>query len=232
MTGHPQDAEAQGTQEIVHALQQQAIIMKAQLDAMAASRRDMMNRLHAAGPVDAARLQELMASHDANTAELHSRLLEVNAKVAELQNGEQHSMQPPPMLPGNSGFPIDPDAITAVFLIFSIGLIVPLSVALTRRLWRRPQPAAPAGENVSSARLDRLEQAVDAIAIEVERVAESQRFVAKLLSERPSPGRATPGESGDAALREGAAFRALGAGPMEPIRVAERQAIKPSITPH
>ena len=34
------------------------------------------------------------------------------------------------------------------------------------------------------ARLDRLEQAVDAIALEVERTSESQRYTAKLLSEQ------------------------------------------------
>ena len=33
-------------------------------------------------------------------------------------------------------------------------------------------------------RLDRLEQAVDVVAIEIERVAEGQRFASKLLSER------------------------------------------------
>lgn len=33
-------------------------------------------------------------------------------------------------------------------------------------------------------RLERIEQAVDAIAIEVERVSEGQRFTTKLLSER------------------------------------------------
>jgi hypothetical protein len=33
------------------------------------------------------------------------------------------------------------------------------------------------------ARLDRLEQAVDAIALEVERISETQRFTTKLLSE-------------------------------------------------
>ena len=35
-------------------------------------------------------------------------------------------------------------------------------------------------------RFDRLEQAVDAIAIEVERVSEGQRFVTKILAERPA----------------------------------------------
>jgi hypothetical protein len=34
------------------------------------------------------------------------------------------------------------------------------------------------------ARFDQLQQSVDAIAVEVERIAEAQRFSAKLLSER------------------------------------------------
>jgi hypothetical protein len=35
-----------------------------------------------------------------------------------------------------------------------------------------------------TARLERMEQAIDSIAVEVERIAEGQRFTTKLLSER------------------------------------------------
>jgi hypothetical protein len=35
-----------------------------------------------------------------------------------------------------------------------------------------------------SARLERMEQAIDSIAVEVERISEGQRFTTKLLSER------------------------------------------------
>ena len=38
----------------------------------------------------------------------------------------------------------------------------------------------------------RLEQAVDAMALEVERLAEGQRFVARLLAERPAADRPQP----------------------------------------
>jgi hypothetical protein len=37
---------------------------------------------------------------------------------------------------------------------------------------------------ITDARIERIEQAVDSIAIEMERVSEGQRFVTKLLSER------------------------------------------------
>lgn len=57
-----------------------------------------------------------------------------------------------------------------------------------RRFWRRrsrvePQPALG---NESALRLQRLEQGMDAIAVEIERISEGQRFVTKLLSD-PQP---------------------------------------------
>ena len=39
----------------------------------------------------------------------------------------------------------------------------------------------------SDQRLARLEQAVESIAIEVERISEGQRFVARILGDRPQP---------------------------------------------
>ena len=137
----------------------------------------------------------------------------------------------PPPLPGTWADKIDPDAITAVFVLTALAVLVPLSIGLARRLWRRPPAPARPLEDRLSPRLDRLEQAVDAIAIEVERISESQRFVAKILAERPAV--QSPMASVDAAaLEQGKPFLALGAGPMEPIRAAERQAVKQSVTPH
>lgn len=44
----------------------------------------------------------------------------------------------------------------------------------------KPQPQLP----IDDERFARLEQAVDAMSIEIERMSEAQRFTAKLLSER------------------------------------------------
>lgn len=49
-------------------------------------------------------------------------------------------------------------------------------------LEQRHRQAPPPVEN--SERLARMEQAIDSIAIEIERVSEGQRFVARLMSER------------------------------------------------
>ena len=66
-----------------------------------------------------------------------------------------------------------------------------------RRLRKRRFNSGPSQplENESALRLQRLEQGMDAIAVEIERISEGQRFVTKLLSEpRPlaTPRRVAP----------------------------------------
>jgi hypothetical protein len=75
---------------------------------------------------------------------------------------------------------------------------------------------------------------VDAIAIEVERISEGQRFVTRVLSERlPTVRPASASvDAGDASLGEAKPFLALGAGPVEAIPIVQRQGVKQSITPH
>ncbi|HET9011744.1 MAG TPA: hypothetical protein VFN38_08000, partial [Gemmatimonadaceae bacterium] len=71
--------------------------------------------------------------------------------------------------------------------IIAIGM--PLARAYARRLESKPPAAIPPEV---SARLERIEQAVDAIAIEMERVSEGQRFTTKLLAERTAPAAPAP----------------------------------------
>ena len=61
-------------------------------------------------------------------------------------------------------------------------LAVLLAVGAQRLMARRASLGAEAA--IGESREDRLEQAIDAIALELERVGEGQRFVAKVLAER------------------------------------------------
>jgi hypothetical protein len=70
-----------------------------------------------------------------------------------------------------------------MIVVLSIG--VPLVLGLIKR-WER-QASRPQMPSDASARLERIEQAIDAMSIEVERISESQRFVARLMSERAEP---------------------------------------------
>jgi hypothetical protein len=131
----------------------------------------------------------------------------------------------------------DPDMVVGVSFALAVAVGFPLAIAYARRIWRG-KPVATTQADTMAPRLDRLEQAVEAIAIEIERVAEGQRFVTKVLAERPvsvraqAPAEAPVERDAASALGEAKPFLALGAGPMEPIRVAERQAVRQSITPH
>lgn len=65
-------------------------------------------------------------------------------------------------------------------------LAIPLVLAMARRIWVRSGPRqVPIVDLEASPRLERLEQAIESIAVEVERIGEGQRFATKLLSERP-----------------------------------------------
>jgi hypothetical protein len=185
------------------------------------------------------------AEHELNQARL--QIVDVQAELEAVQErlqlltgqrpvGPGTPMTAPPSRPPTFVDKLDRDAVSAVMVMTTLALMVPLSVGLARRLWRRPVDPAPAKDAMDSlnVRFDRLEQAVDTIAIEIERVSENQRFVAKVLSERPSPPAPVPHAraDGEAALGDAKPFLALGAGPIEAIPVVQRQAVKQSITPH
>ena len=63
-------------------------------------------------------------------------------------------------------------------------LLAPLVLVLARNLWLRGSRKARPIAMESSADLQRIEQAIEAIAVEVERIGEAQRFSTKLLTER------------------------------------------------
>ena len=71
-------------------------------------------------------------------------------------------------------------------LSYTISAIAKAAVAHRREGARLERESAP---SLTDARLARIEQAVEAIALEVERISEGQRFTTKLLSEqaRPAP---------------------------------------------
>ena len=71
-------------------------------------------------------------------------------------------------------------AVTAlVSVAYSVTAIARATVAHKREEVRQAEAVPP----ITEARLARIEQAVDAIALEVERISEGQRFTTKLLSE-------------------------------------------------
>lgn len=72
------------------------------------------------------------------------------------------------------------------------GTVSSTVITLARMKMKAQQQNAMVDPNVEH-RLERIEQAIDAISVEVERMAESQRFTTRLLSERLPTPEALPG---------------------------------------
>ena len=77
--------------------------------------------------------------------------------------------------------------MVAIIGFFSTAIIISIGVPVVRALirrWDRSSAPVPAQHPDTAARLERIEQAIDAMSLEVERIAEGQRFVTRLMTER------------------------------------------------
>lgn len=76
------------------------------------------------------------------------------------------------------------DAFMAIGMMFILCAILPLSIAYARRIWRRGAAAVTPIPREIGDRLARMDQNLDAIALEVERVGEAQRYLTRMYAEQ------------------------------------------------
>ncbi len=81
---------------------------------------------------------------------------------------------------------------------FATTIILAIGIPVARAYSRRMDADAknPRLPTEVTSRLERMEQAIEAVAIEVERISEGQRFTTKLLSEARNPVIAPASSSG------------------------------------
>ena len=122
-----------------------------------------------------------------NDLERTSQML-ANAVVANPETFTGVAPQPPFQNFGSG-------QMTGIAIVFTVVVLMPIAISIARVIWRRatqPKQQAPAWD--AGQRLDRMEHAIDAIAVEVERISEGQRFVTKLLTESPNFGALNSGQ--------------------------------------
>jgi len=73
----------------------------------------------------------------------------------------------------------------AIIIVVLVASLSAITVALVRGVSIKPKHGKVG--DAQSLQLEQLQQSVDAIAVEVERIAEAQRFSAKLLADRAEP---------------------------------------------
>ena len=169
----------------VQALRQRGTELSRQLNSANNRRDELSNALEDAEGVNRQGIEQRIA-------QLDQRIMGIEADIA--QNGRLLASAPPSSLPvsqeSRSAAPLglSSDQVTGITIVGTIFVLFPLSIAMARNLWRRGsrQPAAPVSIE-STQRMERLEQAVDAIAIEIERISEGQRYVTRVLTEGSAP---------------------------------------------
>ena len=169
-----------------------------QIDDVEGSRREIASQLREPGLTDAdkAGLQQRLATLDQRLVSLDLQRSEADAAVAK-QAAIPGSIVPDTPRP-SSGPPEEVFVLTGIFFFV---VLFPLTVAYARRIWRRGAPAALPQEIYD--RFTRVEQSLDTIAIEVERVGEGQRFLTRMQAEQAERALgAGAAERVDAGLRE------------------------------
>jgi hypothetical protein len=143
-------------------------------------------------------LEQRLGTIDARIADVEKQITVADANVAQAA-AVPGSVVPPPPRPPRDG---PPEEFFVLGGIFMFVVLLPLSIAYARRIWRKSVGTVSALPQEIYDRFNRLDQAVDAVAIEVERVGEGQRYLTRVHAEQQ---------------------RALGAGAAAPVEIGERE---------
>jgi hypothetical protein len=168
---------------------------QAELRAMRNMRDELSDQLQSA----ARRRENLAEDLDGTTASLRpglqaridlldKRILQIEQDIATTgalvarSRGQLPSAGRPDRGPFNEDREFNP---TVVGVLFTLFVLAPIALSVARLVWRRgSNPPRPVIDQEQNERLRRLEGNVDAIALEIERISEGQRFVTKLLAEK------------------------------------------------
>jgi hypothetical protein len=155
--------------------------LSSQLSNVNSRRNDIAGELRKSLPgADRAGIEGRLAVLDARIAQMETDLATTGRLVQQAEGNSVTAAPPPARGPWGTNGP-DPDQLTAISIIFTLAVLMPLSIAWGRAIFRRASKQAEQPSKQLMARLDRMEEGIEAIAIEVERISEGQRFVTKVI---------------------------------------------------
>ena len=197
------------TKKDVDALLARRSELSRQLNSADGRRRELSRLLRSAGGADRAGLEQRIGVLDARMARLEADIDETGRMLASAPAAYIAQQGEPTLDIGfrSSARSNLANNMTAITIVFTIFVLAPIALSISRVLWKRGSlHVGPRTAPVDAQRIERMEQAMDAIAIEIERVSEGQRFITRLLSDSRAPGALSAGQA-----------------PMEPVRVQAKQ---------
>jgi hypothetical protein len=165
----------------IDALKRQRSELSSQLNSVDGRRKKLMEQLRqTSDPTATKGLQDRLALLDNRQLQLETDIAQTGQALSSASAGLVGSTSVPVFLGVLSSNQVMGLSVLSIIFVLS-----PLAVGIGRAIFRRSnKPAIPPQViNQTAERLERLESSIDAIAIEVERISEGQRFVTKLLSD-------------------------------------------------
>jgi hypothetical protein len=169
------------------------------IDALKARREELSNQLQSVDSRRSKLINQLKQTADPIAVKgLEARLSLLDARQLQVESDIQQTGQqltgPAAGVIASTAAPVfvglGQSQVMTLSVLSILFIFFPLAIGAARAAWKRsgrPGPA-PAVFTETAQRLERLEASVDAIAVEIERISEGQRFVTKLLSEsQPAP---------------------------------------------
>ena len=192
---------APGASAIYEGFKAQRRELNNQLDELQSTRREITSQMEdvSAGSTEQKALETRMTEIDSRIANVDKMLASNAAQIAQAAAIPGAVVETPVFVRQGP-----PEEAYVVGTIFMFVFLLPLSIAFARRIWRRSAAVVTSFPKEITERLSRMEQAVEATAVEVERIGEGQRFLTRLFT-------------------EGEGARAIGAGAAQPL---ERKQVK------
>lgn len=142
-------------------------------------------------------LEQRITAMDQRIIELDKQMAEADAAVSRAAGIPGAIVPDPPPLPE----PGPPEEFWVIAGLILVPAAFILTIAYARRIWRRGAAVVTQIPQDIYDRFTRVEQSIDSVAVEVERIGEGQRYLTKLMADR-----------------------ALGAGAAQPVEAKQREA--------
>ncbi|WP_396221583.1 hypothetical protein, partial [Gemmatimonas sp.] len=138
--------------------------------------------------------KELLSTSGPGARGLEQRLGVMDERIVQLErdiaaNGRELARAPGELVSEEATAerygPFSSGQLTAISIVSIVMVWGPLAWAAARMMLKRANQPKPSPQLLEgTARLERIEQAVDAMSIEIERISEGQRFVTQLMSSK------------------------------------------------
>jgi hypothetical protein len=169
--------------DVYQAFRAQRRVLGSQMEGLQSERGDISRELQSETITGADRkgLEQRISQIDERIATLDKQIIEADAQVAKAAAVPGAAVDPPE--PPRTG---PPEEVWVLSTIFMLVVLLPMSIAYARRIWRKGAKIITNIPQELTDRIMRVEQTVEASAIEIERIGEGQRFITRVLTEGPN----------------------------------------------